>query len=161
MGSLAPEQQRSLSVSPYVFGCDTGTSRQVFSFSFFPVGLDLWLGSSSPDSQPGVTRVKCCSWNIKIDLISWLILLNERAWSWTTAQSPVAPWAELPPRSTWPRYLRDSGDFPGGQEFGFPGSKQVWFIEVPHHGKAGGIGCDCVQVCLGKMLHVCEGSAFS
>lgn len=38
--------------------------------------------------------MKCFSWNIKIDLISWLILLNEQAWSWATAQAPVALQAE-------------------------------------------------------------------
>lgn len=39
------------------------------------------MGSSGTDRQADVTAVKCCSWNVEIDLISWLLLLNERAWS--------------------------------------------------------------------------------
>lgn len=61
-----------------------------FISPFFPVRLDLWLGSSRTDSQPGVTPVKCFSWNTKIDLISWLVLVNEQAWSRATAQALVA-----------------------------------------------------------------------
>lgn len=38
--------------------------------------------------------MKCFNWNTKIDSISWLILLNEQAWSWAKAQAPVALWVE-------------------------------------------------------------------
>lgn len=83
-------------MSPAVAPCKSGASLEVFCFCFFPGGLDLWLGSNGTDSQPGITLVKYFSWNIKIDLISWLILLNEQALSWALARALVSLHGEVP-----------------------------------------------------------------